>query len=196
MVENLPPAINVEETLVTVSQGATATNIGTLSDPGGDPVSLMASIGTVTDLGGGMWDWTYTTSSGPSDSQVVTITATDNETASSFVTFDLVVENLAPTINVQEAVVTVGEGATATNTGTYGDPGGDPVSLMASIGTVTDLGGGMWDWTYTTSSGPSDSQVVTITATDNETASSFVTFDLVVENLADHQRTGSGRHGG
>ncbi len=50
---NLPPAITVADESITIAEGATATNTGTYSDPGGDAVTLTASAGTIVDLGGG-----------------------------------------------------------------------------------------------------------------------------------------------
>ncbi len=71
-----------------------------------------------------------------------------------------------PDVNVDDAEPSVTAGATATVTGTYKDPDGDPVSLSASLGSVVDNGDGKYTWTYPTS--PSDtSQIVYITATDS-----------------------------
>ena len=55
-------------------------------------------------------------------------------------TFDLVVNNVAPSVGADNAVVTVNESETAANTGSVSDVGDDTVSLSASIGTVVDNG--------------------------------------------------------
>ena len=63
-------------------------------------MSLTASAGTVTKGGtnaSGTWSWSFPTTDGPAQSQLVTITATDNHGASSFTTFQLNVANVAPT---------------------------------------------------------------------------------------------------
>ncbi|HEX2195327.1 MAG TPA: S8 family serine peptidase, partial [Actinomycetota bacterium] len=89
-----------------------------------------------------------------------------------------------PLIAADDADVTVAEGQTATNTGTFSDPNGDPVTLSASAGTVTDTGGGTWSWSFPTNDGPTQGQDVTITATDDKNESASVTFPLVVNNVA------------
>ena len=55
--------------------------------------------------------------------------------------------NVAPDRAADNASVTVNEGQTATNSGTYGDVPADTVTLTASIGTLT-YGGGTWNWSY------------------------------------------------
>ena len=98
--------------------------------------------------------------------------------------FELTVDNAAPTVSTEVDMVTVGEGDMAINTGIFSDPGGDTVTLSASIGTVTDNGDGTWSWSFDTTDGPDDSQPVTITATDSDGAETLVTFDLLVNNVA------------
>ena len=77
----------------------------------------------------------------------MTITATDEDGGSTSVTFDLTVNNLNPTLTVDNASVTVNEGQSATNSGTFGDVPADTVTLAASIGTVT-ASAGAWTWSY------------------------------------------------
>ena len=184
VVDNVAPTVAADNATVTVSEGATAGNTGTLSDPGADTVTLTASVGTVLDNGNGTWSWSFDTSDGPDESQTVTITATDSDGAATSTTFELVVDNVAPTVAADNATVTVSEGATAGNTGTLGDPGADTVTLTASVGTVLDNGNGTWSWSFDTSDGPDESQTVTITATDSDGAATSTTFDLIVDNVA------------
>ena len=90
-----------------------------------------------------------------------------------------------PVIAALSGSVTVGEGSTASNSGTFSDADGNgTVTLTASIGTVTSNVNGTWSWSFNTNDGPSQSQVVTITATDNTSASTQTTFNLTVANLA------------
>jgi FtsP/CotA-like multicopper oxidase with cupredoxin domain len=72
---NEKPYVNADDTSVSVSAGQMASMTGSYKDPDGDTVTLTASLGTVTDIGGGKWSWNYTTN--PGDSQFVYITATD-----------------------------------------------------------------------------------------------------------------------
>jgi len=100
-------------------------------------------------------------------------------------TFYLTVQapaNRDPTVTVDHATVTVDEGALATNTGTYSDPDGDPVSLSASVGEVT-AGAGTWSWSFQTTDGPAQSQEVTITADDDKGGTGSASFQLIVNNV-------------
>ncbi len=64
----------------------------------------------------------------------MTITATDSDGAVTTTTFELVVNNVAPTVAADNASVTVNEGSPAANTGTFGDVGDDTVTITASVG--------------------------------------------------------------
>src|SRR5260370_419835 len=83
----------------------------------------------------------------------------------------------SPTAN--QASVTVNEGQTATNTGSWIDA----VSLSASVGTVTQNSDGSWSWSFAATDGPEQSQPVTITATDDEGATATNSFPLTVNDL-------------
>jgi hypothetical protein len=183
-VNNVAPQIAVASSTVAVNEGSTATNGGTLSDVPADTVSLSASIGLVVNNGDGTWSWSYSTADGPGDSQLVTITASDEDGGSSDISFQLVVSNAAPQIAVAAATVTVNEGAAATNGGSLSDVPADTVSLLASIGAVVNNGNGTWSWSFNAADGPGDSQTVTITASDEDGGSSSVSFQLVVNNVA------------
>jgi hypothetical protein len=182
-VRNVEPAVTASNAPVTVSEGAAAHLTGLWSDPGDDLVTLTASIGTIIRNGNGTWSWSFVTSDGPAQSQTVTITATDSDEASSSTTFQLTVNNVAPSI-VNAGDVTVSEGSTATNSGSWSDPGTEVVTLTASVGTVTRNDDGTWSWSYPTNDGPDDSRTVTITATDSDGASSSTAFQLTVNNVA------------
>lgn len=183
IVNNVAPTISVVSALVTVDEGATAANSGSLIDPGDDIASLTATIGSVIDNGDDTYTWTYDTNDGPDDSQTVTITVTDTEGESADIMFDLVVNNLPPNVDADQANVTVDEGDVAVNSGTVADAGNDTVNLVASVGAVVDNGDGSWSWSLNTTDGPAESQTVTITATDSDGEDSNTTFDLVVSNV-------------
>jgi hypothetical protein len=92
-----------------------------------------------------------------------------------------------PTIARNNASVTVNEGQTATNSGTYSDPNaGDNVTITASVGTVTKTGtnSGTWSWSFGTTDGPAQSQTVTMTANDGNGGTATTTFSLTVNNVA------------
>ena len=122
VVNNVAPSVSADNVLVTVNESETANNAGTYSDLGDDIVTITASTGNVSqdDLTG-TWSWTFDTNDGPDQTQTVTITATDSDGAATDTTFELVVNNVAPSVSADNASVTVNESETAANTGTYSD---------------------------------------------------------------------------
>jgi uncharacterized repeat protein (TIGR01451 family) len=76
--------------------------------------------------------------------------------------------NELPTVAADNAAVTVNEGQTASNTGTFGDGDGDTVQITASVGTVTRSGtsSGTWTWSLPTTDNTTGPVTVTITADD------------------------------
>ena len=61
---------------------------------------------------------------------MVTITATDSDGAVSTISFNLTVDNVAPTIATDNANVSATEGSLASNSGTFADVGADVFLLM------------------------------------------------------------------
>jgi len=134
----------------------------------------------------GEYLWSFDTTDGPAESQTVTITATDSDGDFSTTTFELIVNNVAPDMAADDSEVTIDEGESAYNTGTFSDPGLDIVTISASIGVVTQTGlqSGTWAWAFAPNDGPDDSQTVTITGDDGEGGVTEITFELVVNNAA------------
>jgi hypothetical protein len=179
-VNNLNPTLTVNNGSVTVDEGQSAANSGTFGDVPADTVTLAASIGTVNGAAGA-WTWSYAAADN-APTQTVTITATDEDGGSTSVTFHLTINNVNPTLTQNNTSLTVDEGQTATNSGTFSDVPADTVTLVASIGTVTGSAGN-WTWSYgTTDNAPT--QTVTITASDEDGGSASVSFDLTVNNVA------------
>jgi uncharacterized delta-60 repeat protein len=87
--------------------------------------------------------------------------------------------NHAPTISASQGSVVVDQLATAVNGGAFSDVDGDDVTLTASAGAVVDNGDGTWSWSMETS-GPHESQLVTITASDSHSAQTTISFTLAV----------------
>jgi hypothetical protein len=89
------------------------------------------------------------------------------------------------TVDADQDPVTVGEGSTATNTGTFENVGGGTVTISASIGSITqDDVAKTWAWSYLSTDGPTDSQTITITAEDDSGPVATTTFQLIVVNVA------------
>ncbi|MBI2852872.1 MAG: hypothetical protein HYX84_07215 [Chloroflexi bacterium] len=128
---NNVPEINVAAPSVTVDEGQIATITGVYSDADtGDNVHISASppIGTITKTGtnSGTWTWSFQTTDGTSETQAVTITADDGNDGTASVQFDLVVNNVAPTITgiSPSAGALYKAGDTVTVTGSFTDPAG------------------------------------------------------------------------
>ncbi|MCA9198488.1 MAG: tandem-95 repeat protein, partial [Planctomycetales bacterium] len=170
--------------------------LGNDSDPDGDDVVIIAiddsqiSRGSIQLVDGRVvFDPNGEFESlafGESDTQELVYTIADPSGETSSATAVIVVEgaNDGPTISVDDATVTVGEGQTAENVGSFGDvDGSDTLILSSSEGVVWDTGDGRWAWSWDTQDGPVDSQLVTITVADDFVSSS-VSFQLNVTNVA------------
>ena len=72
---------------------------GTYHDPDGDPVTLSASVGSVSDDGGGHWTWTHTVTPANS-SQYVYVTAADPGGLKDEAVFFLKIPNTPPTLHL------------------------------------------------------------------------------------------------
>src|SRR5690606_4148530 len=72
--------------------------------------------------------------------------------------------NSAPTIATDNEAITIGEGSSVTNTGTFSDlEGNATATLTASMGSISqDNANGVWSWTFNSVDGPESSQPVTI----------------------------------
>jgi hypothetical protein len=131
------PYVNANDTLIEATGGQNVSMQGTYVDTDGEAVTLSASIGTVTDNGGGAWTWTYTTVGGEND--FVYITATDAGGRKDQALFELNV-NGPPVVTAADAAGD--EGAAIAIHGTAVDPDGDPVTTMWSYvpGVGVDVG--------------------------------------------------------
>lgn len=96
-VNNLDPNVAADSASVTVDEGQVASNAGTYSDVPADTVSLSVDVGSIVDNNDGTWSWSFQSTDGPGDSGLVTVTAQDEDGGSSTATFNLTVDNVAPT---------------------------------------------------------------------------------------------------
>jgi subtilisin family serine protease len=97
-----------------------------------------------------------------------------------------------PVLTAEESAVNVPEGDPANTGGSYGHTDGRPVTLSASLGSVTAGGNDTWSWSFATTDGPAESQTVTITGTDDQGLERSIRFALVVENVPPVVAAGSG----
>ncbi len=96
---NTASAVSADTATVTVDEGQTAENTGTVSDDDGDTVALSASVGSVTNNNDGTWSWSFDNSDGPAEGDTVTIDADDGNGGIDSVEFELVVNNVAPSVD-------------------------------------------------------------------------------------------------
>jgi PKD repeat protein len=135
-IANVAPALSVDLNSVAVSEGDLAANAGTVSDPGEDQVTLTASVGELTRAGAA-WSWSFTAIDGPAQSQTVTVTAVDDDGGVTETSFELVVDNVAPTVGAITAPLDpVSVGTPITASAGFSDPGTLDTHTAAWI----------WDW--------------------------------------------------
>ena len=92
------------------------------------------------------------------------------------------IANVYPVVAVDRAAVFGAMAQVATNTGSFCDADGDPVTLTATIGNVVNNLDGTWTWTYVPSAGEPTFQTVIIDAKDPKWAFSSVSFQLIADN--------------
>jgi hypothetical protein len=169
--DNQPPALTVANAVVAVDEGSGAANSGTVVDSDGDAFTLAASVGVVTDNGDGTWSWSFGTTDGPAESQVVTITGTDALDAEGSVAFQLTVNNVTPAVDAgPDASVISNE--MFDFSGSFSDPG------------VIDFD---WHWTIdwgdaTQSAGSTANQAAPIAASHQFCAAGDYTISLSVRD--------------
>jgi autotransporter-associated beta strand protein len=203
VVQNVAPsAVSVSATPAVIDENGTTTFIGTFADPGIlDTHTVTIDWGdgptpTVLNLGAGVTvipatPHRYLDNPATGTSYAISVTVTDKDGGSATGGTSVVVNNVSPTITADHPTVTVTQGTSATNTGTFSDVPADTVIITTSVGIVTqDNLGKTWSWSYTPTHGPQDSQTVTITATDDDGATSTATFALVVQGSPDLQVVG------
>jgi hypothetical protein len=124
---NDAPGVTTDQANVAVDEGQTANNTGKVTDVDGDTVTLTASVGTVANNNDDTWSWSFATSDGPADSQTVTITADDGKGGTAQTTFELTVNNVAPSVNsilVPLDPVNINDQSMYTIDVTFSDPAG------------------------------------------------------------------------
>ena len=183
---NTPPSAT-EDSYTTPEDTSLSGNVLTNdTDEDGDTLSATletgVSNGSLTLNSDGSFSYTPNADYCGTDS--FTYSASDGEASdTATVTITITCVNDDPTVIVDNTSVTVDEGQTASNSGSYGDVDSDGVTLSASVGTIT-RSDGTWSWSFATSDGPDDSQTVTITADDGDGGTAQVTFLLTVKNVA------------
>jgi hypothetical protein len=191
---NTAPVVTATNASVTVDEGQTAANTGTVSDADGDTVTLSASVGTVVNNNDGTWSWSLATTDGPTGA-TVTINADDGNGAPSgppsSTTFDLTVNNVAPTVNAGPDQ-SVFRNDVVNLSGSWSDPAGaadNPYTWSWDLTGDTladDSGTANYGDTIvrTTSFAVDGVATLTFSVTDQDGATSSDTVDITVVNRA------------
>jgi FtsP/CotA-like multicopper oxidase with cupredoxin domain len=188
------PFVNANTTLVDVAnEGDIATAHGTFADNDGEAVTLSASIGSVTDDGGGTWTWTYDTDGATVADQFVYITATDAGGRKDQAPFALHINNInaPPVVTVDDAAgnegsatavhatAVDGEGDPLTNTWTYAPAGGVDAGTTCAFGNIHAL-----STTFTCTD--DGTFTITLTSDDGQNEPAHDDGTVTVSNVAPH----------
>lgn len=200
---NQDPELDVDQSSVSVDEGQMASNSGSVSDVDGDTVTLSASVGTVTNDGFGNWSWSFGTNDGPADSQMVTISADDGNDGSTETSFQLKVENVAPSVDsITVPIVPVDINNQPINaSATFSDPAGaNDEPYTCSIDYGDGVGAQTGAVSGTTCIGPNQTYAmpgvypVTVSVTDKDdgTGSARATEFIVIYDPSGGFVTGGG----
>ena len=137
---NDAPVVAADALSVSAAEGGVAANSGTFGDvDAGDlPLLLTASRGEVVAHPGGTWSWSMSPADDESAAGPVFITATDAGGATSTVSFDLAVSNVAPAVDAGEGGV-VPAGTSFSGAGSFSDPGADDWTATVDYGDGTGV---------------------------------------------------------
>jgi hypothetical protein len=155
------------------------------TDVDGDPLTVISvtqpANGTATNNGtdvtyapnpnfNGTDSFTYTVSDGNGGSDTAVVSVTVNPV------------NDSPTLDISADPIETNEGDSVTRSFTAADVDGDTLTVQAQPGTLSDLGGGSFEWSYRADDGPA-TITVTITANDGQGGTASAAFDLAVLNV-------------
>lgn len=188
---NSPPTLTTDNASTIVDEGQPASNTGTYADANtSDNVTLSASIGTVNKSGtsSGSWNWSYATTDGPAQSQMVIITANDGQGGVSTSSFSLTVNNVKPTVTAPSVSPEPSkENSSITVNATFSDPGINDAPVTCTINYGDASGNLVGTVNGNTCAGPMHtytrygSYMVTVSVTDkdNSTGSNAVTHAVI-----------------
>jgi len=187
---NHTPTISANDGSITVNEGQTANNAGNYSDADGDTVNITASVGSINKTGtsSGTWSWSFATTDGSAQSQQVTITANDGQGGITTTTFNLIVNNVAPTVAITGAPTSSPEGTMISLGSTVTDPSSvdTAAGFTYAWGVTKDGNSYATDSTQSFSFTPDDNAtyVVTLDVTDKDGGTGTDSASITVLNVA------------
>lgn len=186
MVEDHAAAIAVTNASISVNEGATAANSGTVAHVDDGAAVLTASIGAIV-RDGNSWTWSYGATDGPAQSQTVTLSGDDGYGNPVSVTFSLAVNNVAPSVSILDAPAAGVEGTSIALSIGVSEPGStDDAAGVQTAWEVTKNGALFASGSGTALSFTPDDQgmyVVTVTATDKDGGASTTSAAINVTNV-------------
>ena len=174
-VNNVAPTITdiIGETIV--DEGAEVSYSAIATDPGDDELTYSWEFSDGTIAEGKDISHTFADNGNYS----ITLTVTDDDDASVSQTLDVVVNNVAPTIEDIIGETVVDEGAEVSYSAIASDLGNDELSYSWDFGDGTIAEGK--DVTYTFAD--NGNYTITLTVTDDDGASTSQTLDVIVNNV-------------
>jgi Bacterial Ig-like domain (group 3)/PKD domain len=170
------PPMTADSLYVTVDEGQIASNTGSWNWELGQGIpSVSASVGSVTQSGGtssGTWSWSFATTDGPAQSQLVPVNLAYSDGATVSALFLLTVTNVAPGVSINGAPTSSPENTAISLTSTVTDPStADTAAGFTYAWSVTKNGGAFASGTNSNFSFTPDASgtyVVTLNATDKD----------------------------
>src|SRR5207302_503341 len=130
-----------------------------------DAVTITASQGTISQSGNQSGTWSWSQSGLDEGSYTVTITATNADGKAASTNLTIAVTDVAPSVAVTSAPVSIAETGTAVASGTFADYD-DAVTITASQGTISQAGNQSGTWSWSQSGLDEGTYTITITATN------------------------------
>lgn len=197
-VTNSNPAITVNQSSVTATEGSSAANGGSFSDlDATDNVVITASAGLISKTGtnAGTWSWSLPVVDGPAGPQTVTVQASDGKGVVATASFTVTVVNAAPAVSFSVTPV-LNEGQTAVLAGTFSDPGlldshvvtinwGDGTTSTQALGLGVRAFAATHTYADDSPTGTvSDSYLVSVAVTDKDGGAGVASASVTVNNVA------------
>ena len=182
-VNNIAPAIASIAGATNINEGETVTYTASVSDPGddeltynwtvnGEPISNESDPETI--------DYTFTNNGNYN----LNLTVTDDDGAATTSELEILVDNVAPTINITSSI-TGNEGEAIAFDPTISDPGNDTLTVTLDFGDSSEpITVSSEELPVTHTYTDNGNYTATLTVTDNDSATTNQTIDVTINNTA------------